>query len=133
MCFSWNWKNETYGLRLFALGPRFTATSFKTSLSALIVLRKEEKKKKTGWQRKTATMWKAGQLCLLFFPLPIKASLAQGYSTSSSIFIFFTQTLLFTKGASMCDRRKAFLLPQTLQTQLDDNFILYKISISAVC
>lgn len=33
-------------------------------------------------------MWKAGQLCLLFFLLKIKASLAQGQSTCTSAFPF---------------------------------------------
>lgn len=97
--------------------------------------RKKSRRKKGETARlaewtEMAMMWKAGQLCLLFFPSPVKASLAQGQSTctSSCIFIFFTWVLLFTKGAVW--KEKALLLPETLQTWLEDDFIPCKISIS---
>lgn len=45
----WNWRNETDGLELLALGPKVTAVSFKSSLTSLKPLKKREKKnRQTG-------------------------------------------------------------------------------------
>lgn len=116
-------KNETDGVEPFALSPEFTAQSFKALLLPPMSLKKRPKKgRQPYWQNRRKWLW-CGRLVsyACYFPLTDKSIISPRsvHFHSSCIFISFTWILLFTKVLHI-ERREAMLLPQTLQTWLDD-------------
>lgn len=137
----WNRRSETDGLELCVFGSQVHSSVLQSFAFLSRGLEKRAKKKKkgktdsqTGKTDRNGYDVKGWSVVLVIFSLADKSIIS---SRSVHLhfplhFHFLPWVLLFTKRCFCAWKEKAFLLPQTLQTWLVDDFVLCKISISAL-